>query len=192
MDDKRGKARDSIRYHVWSGHYDPDEVFDIIDEDVFESDGEDETWLRAAIKREFRKKREAERGWPEITNCDRLDQVFETLRGRGILARHRAGYTQQDGLEVVESLYEEEGGKQPGLVGYCFYTLQDMEAAMWGEVGLWLAFGSFSRNSKAGVTVGLLLRKEFERFGFEVVWDGTIKSRLLLRGFQWKRRSPDA
>jgi hypothetical protein len=101
--DRREEARDSIRYHVWSGHYDLDEVFDIVDEDVFESDGEDDTWLQGAIRREFHKKRKAERGWPEVTNCDRLDRVFEALRGRGILARHRCGFTQQDGLKDMSA-----------------------------------------------------------------------------------------
>jgi hypothetical protein len=63
---------------------------------------------------------------------------------------------------------------------------------MWGEVGLLLAFGGFSRVTKDGVEVGRLIRDEFKRTGFEVVWDGTIKSRLLLKGFRWQRRSPDA
>ncbi len=191
MDEVREEARDSIRYYVWSGYYDADEVFTIIDEEVFDGDGEDEAWLRGAIRREFRKKREAERDWPEVTNCDRLDRVFEALRGRGILARHRCGLTIQDGVDVVWGLYKEEGGKRSGLIGYCFYHLQDMEAAMWGD-GMWLAFGSFSRSAEHGVEIGHLIREEFERAGFAVEWDVTIKSRPFLKGFRWQRRSPGA
>src|SRR5687768_12730799 len=129
MDERRAEALDSIRYHVWSGHYDRHEVFDIVNEDVFESEGEDETWLRRAVAHEFRKKREAERGWPAVTNCDHLDRVFECLRGQGILTRHRCGLTIQDGLDVIDGLYSEAGGKRSVLIGYCFYHLQDMEAA---------------------------------------------------------------
>jgi hypothetical protein len=192
MDERREEAKDSIRHHVWSGHYDADEVFDIIDEDVFEADGENDTWLRGAIRAEFRKKRTAERRWPAVTDCDRLDAVFDALRERDILTHHRCGLTIQDGLDVVDGEYKEEGGKKSGLVGYCFYHLQDMEAAMWGDVGLLLAFGSFSRSRKHGIEVGRIVREEFERAGFPVEWDGTIQTRLLLKGFRWRRRSPDA
>jgi hypothetical protein len=192
MDERRAEARDSIRFHVWSGYYDPDEVFDIVDEDVFEADGEHEEWLRRAVAREFRKKREAERGWPAVTSCDRLDRVFESLRDRGVLTWHRCGMTIQDGLEVIDGRYAEVGGKRSGLTGYCFYHLQDMEGAMSDEGGLWLAFGSFPPNRKRTVAVGQLVRDEFERAGFTVEWDGTAENRVLLEGFQWQRRSPGA
>src|SRR6266498_4897800 len=192
MDDRREEARDSIRYRVWSGYYDADEVFDsILDDVLFDSDDDDDKWLRAAIRREFQKKRKAEQNWPTITSCDHLDQVFESLRSRGVLTRHRCGLTIQDGLDVIDGLYAEAGGKRSGLSGYCFYHLQDMEGAMWGEVGLWLAFGSFPPSRKHAVEVGQLVRKEFERAGFTVEWDGTAENRLLLKGFRWQRRSPE-
>ena len=190
MNERRAEAIESIRYHVWSGHYAAEEVFNIVEEDVFESEGEEEVWLRGAIEREFAAKRAAERAWPEVTDCDRLDQVFEALQGKGLVARHRCGLTQQDGLEVIEGLYEEAGGERSGLAGYSFYTLQDMEGAMWGECGLWLSFGGFSGTTGDAVRTGDLIRDECERAGFAVSWDGTAASRLLLSGFRWHRRNP--
>ncbi len=192
MDERREEALECIRSRVWSGYYDPGEVFDIVDEDVLGADGEGEQWLRRAVSREFRRKREAERGWPTVTSCDRLDHVFEALRGRGVLARHRRGLTIQDGLEVIDELYKQAGGRKSGLVGYCFYHLQDMEGSMWGEGGLWLAFGSFPPSRDSAVEVGRLVLEEFERAGFAVEWDGACDSRLLLKGFRWQRRSPGA
>jgi hypothetical protein len=191
MDERREEARDAIRFRVWSGYYDRGEVFDAVDEDVFGSDGEDEEWLRRAVAREFRKKREAEQGWPAVTDCDRLDRAFEALRGCGVLTRHRCGLTIQDGLDVIDDLYAEAGGEQSDLLGYCFYHLQDMEGAMFGERGIWLAFGSFPSSRKLAVEVGQLVRAEFEGAGFAVEWDGTAESRLLLKGFRWQRRSPE-
>jgi hypothetical protein len=190
MDERRQEALESIRYYVWSGHYGTDEVFDIIDEDIFECDGEDEAWLRRAVAKEFRKKKEAERGWPAVTSCDRLDRLFDGLASHGILTRHRCGMTIQDGLDVIDGLYKEAGGKRSGLIGYCFYHLQDMEAALWGDTGLWLAFGSFPPNPKRAVAVGRLIKAEIEKAGFAVEWDGTAASRLLVKGFRWQRRSP--
>jgi Domain of unknown function (DUF6891) len=188
--DLRAEALDALPYYVWSGYLDPDEVFEYILNDLFlDADEEDEAWLRSAVKREFRRKRVAERDWPEVTSCDRLDRAFEALAERNVLARHRAGLTQQDGLAVVESLYEEAGGTASDFTGYCFYTTQDMEHAMEGP-GLWLAFGHFSGDPEKGVAVGRAIREVIESYGFPVAWDGTIDSRLFLSDFQWQRRSP--
>ena len=192
MDERREEARDAIRFRLWSGYYDRREVFDAVEEDVYESDGEDEAWLRRAVAAEFRKKRAAERGWPAVTTCDRLDRVFESLRGCGVLTRHRCGLTIQDGLDIIDGLHAEAGGKRSGLVGYCFYHLQDMEGAMFGSRGLRLAFGSFPPSKAGAVAVGQLIREEFQGAGFAVEWDGTCESRVLLCGFEWQRRSPDA
>jgi hypothetical protein len=186
MDEGRERDTDTIRFYVWSGYYDQNDVFDVVNDEVDEAD---EEGLRRAIDREFRRKREAERDWPAITDCDQLDRVFELLQGRGILTRHRCGMTIQDGLDVIDQLYDETGDKRSDLSGYCFYHLQDMEAAMWGEVGLWLAFGGFPPSRQQAVQVGQIVREEFERAGFTVEWDGKAESRILLRGFRWQRRS---
>ncbi len=190
MDERREEAHDAIRFRIWSGYYDQDEVFDIVNDEVYDDDGEDEVWLRRAINREFRRKREAEQGWPAITDCDRLDRVFASLRGQGILTQHRCGLTIQDGLEVIDQLYNEAGGEQSGFIGYCFYHLQDMEGAMWGEGGLWLAFGSILPSQAGAAQVGQLVGKAFEQAGFTVEWEGITETRILLKGFRWQRRSP--
>jgi hypothetical protein len=67
-----------------------------------------------------------------------------------------------------------------------------MEGAMWGECGLWLAFGSFPPNRKRAIAVGQMVREEFEQAGFTVEWDGTAELRILLKRFRWQRRSPGA
>jgi hypothetical protein len=191
VDERREDARDYVRSLVWSGEYDAEEVFIIVDEEVLDSDGENDAWLRQTISREFRKKREAERGWPKVTDCDRLDAMFEALHKRVILAEHRCGYTQQDALEVIDDVYKESGGVKSGFVGYCFYTLQDMEGGMWGNAGMYLGFGSFSRRAKAGIAVGQIILDAAEHAGFTVEWDGTMHRRLLLKGFRWQRRGSD-
>jgi hypothetical protein len=191
MDEQRRDALNNIRFRVWSGYHDPDEVIDIVlDEDDLESEDGGEAWLRRSVAREFRKKRAAERGWPAVTDCDRLERLFASLRSGRILVRDRCGLTIQDGLDVIDDLYTEAGGERSGLVGYCFYHLQDLEAALWGEAGLWLAFGCFPASPAGAVGVGRLVRAESERAGFAVEWDGSADSRLLFKGFRWQRRSP--
>src|SRR5262245_46715415 len=113
MEDWREAALDHVRNRVWSGDYDTGDVFEIIvnydmvKELVFrtkpEADREvDLGWLRDAIHREFYTKREAERGWPEVTDCDRLEQAFEALRGRGVLGEDQwCGLTVEEGLALI-------------------------------------------------------------------------------------------
>lgn len=191
MDESRRDALDNVRFRVWSGYHDPVEVMDIVlDEEDLDPDDGGEAWLRRAVAREFRKKRAAERGWPAVTDCDRLDRLFDSLRAGRILARDRCGLTIQDGLDVIDGLHAEAGGERSGFIGYCFYHLQDLEAALWGEAGLRLAFGSFPPSPAGAVEVGRLVRDQAQRAGFALEWDGSSGSRLLLEGFRWRRRSP--
>ena len=126
---------DAIRKWVWSGFYSADDVNGMID-DILEEDA-NEQMLRAAVAPEFAKKREAEQGWPAVTDCDRLDVVFTALANRGVLCLHNAGYTMSDGhSDSFEALSEQPKGR---YFGYCFYHGQDVERAIDGQ-HLMLAF----------------------------------------------------
>lgn len=186
--DRRAWAEEAIRSHAWAGEFGPDEVCIIIGEEIFGDDEEQEAWTRAAVRRAFTEKRAEERTWPKVTDCDRLDRVFEALEKRGIITDHDAGFTKSDGLDSVDELYADEGGEKSAFVGYCFCTSQDRDAAI-EDGGLWLAYGSFPGRGEA-VEIGRVLREEFERAGFTVEWNGDPKTRILLRGFRWQRRSP--
>jgi hypothetical protein len=175
-----------VRSLVWSGEYDEQEVALQIKDELGEVD---EGWLRQVIGSEVESKRKAEETWPKVTDFDHLDRAFTILEAQGIIALHRAGFTQSDGLEEVEDAYQERGGKNSDYAGHCFYTEQDQEGAL-GGTGLYIGFGHLSGNDAKGVKVGQMLRAALEREGFDVEWDGTIKSRLCLKGFHWQRRSP--
>ena len=190
IDDLREEAEEAILTHVWGGEYGPDEVCIIIGEEIFGDDEEQVEWTEAAVRRAFAEKRKAERTWPKVTDCDRLDRVFTALEKRGVLTdSDDTALTQSDGFEAVEELYRDEGGKKSAFVGYCFYTSQDRQAALAGD-GLMLAYGHFTDHAKKGVEIGQIVREEFERAGFTVEWEGTLNRRILLKGFNWQRRSP--
>jgi len=188
-DDLRAEAEEAIRSYAWAGEYDPEEVCIIIGEEIFGDDEEQEEWIQAAVRRTFVEKRKAEKKWPKVTDCDRLDRAFEALEKRGVITDHDStAFTQSDGLEAVDELYADAGGPKSAFVGYCFFTSQDLDAAIVGG-GLWLAYGSFPGRGEA-VEVGRLLREEFERAGFKVEWDGNVRTRVFLPKFRWQRRSP--
>ncbi len=183
--DNQVVALDAVRRYVWSGFYDTDGIVEIIDESIFQPGEIDQDWLRAEIEKTFRKKRAVERTWPVTTDCDRLDRVFEALEERNVLALQNAGYTQSDGLSDVAQFYHEAGGEQSDIEGYCFYHGQDLERVM--EDGeLCLAFGHVSGEDEKGVEIGHRIKGAFEVAGFAVEWDGTIKTRLLVKGIKWQ------
>lgn len=154
-------------------------------DDILEDDA-DEEMLRAAVAPEFAKKRQAENQWPKVTDCDRLDSAFRALDKRGILGLHNAGYTMSEGhTDAFEMLARQPKGR---YFGYCFYHGQDVDRAVDGA-GLMLAFDHVEGDVPDKLRVGVTVREELEKVGFSLDWDGTVKRRIDIPSFDWKRRS---
>jgi len=173
----------AIKTAVWSGFYDAGDVQQLID-DLLEDDA-NEAMLRSAVAEEFAAKTAAEASWPDETDCDRLDRVFESLNARGIIALQNTGYTMSDGLHDVAFVLHEQGRKN--VQGYCFYHGQDLERAVAGE-GLKLAFGGLEDDATQRVAVGNAVRDALESKGFEVQWNGDPEVRISVPQLDWKRR----
>jgi hypothetical protein len=75
--------------------------------------------LRAAVESELAVKATAEKTWPRVTDCDRLDAVFAELDRGGTIALQNAGYTMSDGYSDVGERLAECDRDQ--VKGYCFY-----------------------------------------------------------------------
>ena len=185
----KADLRQWVHSFVWTGEYLPDEIPWLIEDSLGVGDEVDEDWLSDVIAKEVAKKRAAEKQWPAVTDWDRLDRAFQALQQQGVIALHMAGFTQSDGLEEVEEDYQEAGGKKSNYAGHCFYTEQDQQRALDKE-GLSIGFGHLSGSNAKGVAVGRLLQAALQAQGLKVEWDGTIKSRLLIKNFRWQRRGP--
>jgi hypothetical protein len=183
----RTQAALQLRTLVWSGFYEADEIFEIVTEYEEDLGSEDAAWAQTAIARAIDERRQAEKTWPSVTDCDRLDQAFAALDRAGIIALHNAGYTLSDGTSDVSEAYRERGGKSSGISGYCFYHGQDVERAVAGQ-GLDLAFGDIDGDAAKGVEIGRRIVAELTRQGLTVEWNGAIETRLFIPGFDWRRR----
>jgi hypothetical protein len=177
-----------IRLHVWSGFFDPGQVAELINEhSMYEPEEIDQEWLLGQIDAESRRKAVDELTWPSVTDCDRLDQVFERLNASGVLALQNYGWTLASGLWAVESIYAEAGAERSPYVGYCFYHGQDVARAMdSGE--LMLAFGALPDPEADSAYIGSRTQTFLREAGFVVEWDGSTLSRLLIREIRWQRR----
>ncbi|HUH84741.1 MAG TPA: hypothetical protein VLX85_09015 [Stellaceae bacterium] len=185
----RTHAAQQLRTLVWSGFYEADEIFEIVTEYEDELGAEDAAWAESAIARAVEERRAAEKTWPAVTDCDRLDQAFAALESAGIIALHNAGYTLSDGTSDVSEAYHERGGKSSGISGYCFYHGQDVERAVAGQ-GLDLAFGDIEGDAAKGVAIGRRIVAELTRQGLAVEWSGAVEKRLFIPLFDWRRRGP--
>lgn len=184
MTDSEQHVADSIAQWVWSGFYTRDDIEQMMDDIV--DDDCDVDALRSLIGPKLREKQKAERSWPALTDCDRLDKVFYDLHERGICALANAGYTKSDGYaDVADAVADAPDGH---YTGYCFYHGQDVERAIEGH-GVMLAFGDLGDDDARGMEVGQAVAEALRQAGFQVDWDGSMQTRINLPVFDWKRRA---
>jgi hypothetical protein len=155
------------------------------------------TALDAAIAAAFAAKAEAMRSWPAKTDCDRLRDVFRGLTERGWFTQENCGVTLQEGAELAWShALDQEAATGARPAGLCFFHQQDVMSAMDGD-GLLLCFGIFEDSATPAViercrAAGEIVAAACRDKGFDVEWDGTPDTRILLRGFRWQHRGPHA
>lgn len=195
LDPEDTRAR--IHDLVWCGfHPDADVAWMITDEylDPDELTAEDRAWVKAEAARACAEKREAEAGWPERTEYDRLEAVFAQLRSEHIIALHRAGNTLADGHDDVREAWRAAGRAASGIRGCCFYHAQDLDNAV-RSGRLYLAFSGgmipeVERREANTVAVGQRIVELLQAAGFGANWSGNINERIEADLGQWRKRGP--
>lgn len=180
-----------IDWLVRTGFYDKADLMRIICEEVYYHYSLNTDQVSAAIDERLSAYRAEQKNWPDVTDCDRLDQAFACMEKRGLITLENAGNTQSDGYEIFEDALQEH--PQPKtVIGYCFYHNQDLERVV-GGLPLYLAFGPVDPKEEEtkGVEIGNIVREELERSGLEVEWEGTFQDRLRVPGLDWQKRSPN-
>ncbi|KRC08610.1 hypothetical protein ASE11_22870 [Hydrogenophaga sp. Root209] len=174
----------------WYGFHTVAEIHALIDKEAATDGGFDLDLIKAFAANTLAEKRAAEAQWPQTTDCDKLDRVFDQLNQQRICALQYVGDTLDDGYGSVSDTINADGVPQDRYMGYCFYHRQDMDHALQGD-GLLLAFGYLdSDNPKDAVPVGQMICDALRQEGLEVKWDGTHKRRIELPGLRWQRRTP--
>ncbi|MDK2126003.1 DUF6891 domain-containing protein [Parachitinimonas caeni] len=177
---------DAVRRLVWSGLFPGDEIPEIVHE-VFAEEKLDRKAVSSQIASELARKAEAERSWPNKTDCDRLDSAFDTLDDGGIIALQNAGYTHEDGVSECSEVYHDRGGAKSGITGYCFYHGQDLEQAVDGQ-GLYIAVGAFSGKEADKQAVAAKVVEVLQKKGLNAKWSGSAGARIELPEFRWQKR----
>lgn len=170
------------------GFYDRDRVYQILDEEVYEPGELDPVELAAAVDAAFARLAAEQAGWPDVTDCDRLDAAFAAMGRRGVIALHDAGITPRDGYaDFLDAVAREADPAR--VLGCCFSLGRDLADAVHGR-GLGLTFypADPARQATDGPEVGRIVREELERVGFAVERDDRLPCALRIPAITWQRR----
>lgn len=153
-------------------------------EDALEADPDAATALvRSILRRHVEAHAREQEGFPEVTDTDRLDEVFAALDADGIVVGQNVGYTMSD---LRDDMWEELG-ERPDARGWIGFHGQDLERVLDGGP-LMLGFAHRSDQDADFVVVAGEVRDRLVAAGFEVEWDGDAGERLAVHGITWQRR----
>jgi hypothetical protein len=125
-------------------------------------------------------------GWPETTDCDRLDAAFATLGTAGIVARQHFSCCGTCGATEIHDEMDQVAKDGTDVRGYTFFHVQDTEHAVEGE-SLFLSYGSADQDKDAAVAVGNEIVAALREHGLEPDWNGRHANRIGLP-LVWQRR----
>lgn len=122
----------------------------------------------------------------ENINFNKLENVFEALACKDIVAIHNCGYDIEEGVADAFELNVHLINNKFKPKGFCFYTFEDVEEAIEDEK-LKITFGDFENNEKKALEIGKIVADALKSVGFSIVWDETVNNQIELNPFKWDK-----
>lgn len=180
--------RAQVARDLASGFFDEDEILRSA-ADVFAGEIDPITLRTAAqqsLKEALAEQRLAQRDWPTVTDCDRLDAAFVVMEQQWVVARQNFSCCGTCGSsEIWDEImaFQEAGGTARG---YAFYHVQDTDSAVEGD-GLYLNYGAVEKGETAALAVAREIVASLQAHGLTTRWDGSWNQRIGV-DLDWKRR----
>ena len=212
-DTTREDLRESLRHRVLGelrlakSHH--DDIIQLCREVYLDDEcpeGEREVFIRFAkdeLEKAATKHSLEQATWPPETDCDRLDRVEATLRGRGILLWQVSPCCDTcTGSELPDRIDEIER-RNPGfrdrVRGYAFFIDQNMSDMLADDIhtSVYLAYGSFSHDGSSvdpevykanALGIARDVCDCLREHGLEPNWDGTFSKKIGV-SLNWQRRT---
>jgi hypothetical protein len=128
----------------------------------------------------------AEKAWPALTDCDRLDAAFAALERKGVIARQNFSCCGNCGSSEIWDEVDAARDAGDPAHGYAFFHMQDTERAV-DDGGLYLNYGAVDEGEEAALSVGHEIVTAVEAAGLKADWDGSWDQRIHV-SLDWKRR----
>lgn len=118
-------------------------------------------------------------------NFKKLDNIFKKLAGEEIVGIHNCGFDISEGVSDVFELYLHLYNNNVKAEGFCFYTLEDVEYAIFDNK-LKITFGDFDKNEQKALEIGKTIYK-YLNGEFDVIWDESLNSQIEINPFKWDK-----
>lgn len=160
-----------------SGFFNREEILEIL-EDEFIGEGVDFSQLSFSLN-DF-----------DNSNFSKLEKAFNDLAREDIVAVHNCGYDIEEGVQDAFELYVHLQNNGFSPIGFCFYTFEDIEEAIY-ESRLKITFGDFEGSEDKALEVGEIVNQYLDQAGFKINWDGTVNSQIEIVRFDWDKSYDD-
>lgn len=119
-------------------------------------------------------------------NFNKLENAFNCLAKRDIVAIHNCGYDIEEGVADAFELNVHLLNNKFKADGFCFYTFEDVEEAIEDEK-LKITFGDFENSETKALEIGKTVADALKSEGFSIVWDETVNCQIELNPFKWDK-----
>jgi hypothetical protein len=118
-------------------------------------------------------------------NFNKLEEVFKALANEDIVAIHNCGYDIEEGVGDAFELFVHLQNNKFKPKGFCFYTFEDIEEAIFDEK-LKITFGDFENSEEKALEIGKIVERYLSQ-EFSINWDGTINNQIEIDPFKWDK-----
>jgi hypothetical protein len=185
-DEIRAEARARAVALVHGGFTDFDDAVEIV-ADYFADEEEPlrEDEARDIVEAVWSARLAEQRGWPAVTDADRLLGVFDALGEADIVAEPHFACCAGCGRAEIG------GFATPDSRGFVFFHEQDTDRAVAGE-GLMLAYGGFDGTTEQTAAIGREVAAALTAAGLRIDWTGTPDKRIHVTPLEWRIRIGEA
>ncbi|KZX10937.1 DUF6891 domain-containing protein [Methanobrevibacter oralis] len=119
-------------------------------------------------------------------NFNKLKNAFKNLALDKIIAIHNCGFDIAEGVSDAFELYAHLLNNEYEVDGFCFYTFEDVEEAIFSEK-LKITFGDFKNDETKALTIGKKVANVLSQEGFNLNWNESINSQIEIYEFKWDK-----
>ena len=123
-------------------------------------------------------------------NFSKLENAFNLLSAEGIVAIHNCGFDIEEGVADAFELFVHLSNNKFKPQGFCFYTLDDVEEAIWDNK-LKITFGDYENDEAKALEIGKIVAKYLKDESFEINWDETVNNQIEINPFNWDKSYDD-
>ena len=191
MTDIQEEVLEIIEKELIYGFMDEDELLEEMLE-TFADDDVDPTWIGEQVAKQYRERQAEIDEWDpdEANDFDRLANAFDELAEQKIIALHRVGYSDEDGIEEVTEAFKELAGRGIRPRGYVFYHTGHLERAISDKPRLDLVFGAVTSAESQVREVGNLITLTLQRYDLDARWTGSAGDAIKIHNIDWQKE-PD-